>query len=138
MRLNDYKIALVNGGYNGIVLSLIINILVVLLRYINFTKDIYYFTGFVFTAITAYLFLRSEKIWSFVISSIFGILLFIVIENILIRTGIINMVLSLASDEASPGEGFAILLMIAFCLMGSFIGVIAAFISTLMKQRECR
>lgn len=132
------KTSLIKGFFCGAIISLIITFSIILFFFIDMTGFYMYFFSFISGGI-AFLFLVDNKVKNFLISFAFSILVFIITEIILSYSGVISTFFQLrygADQLPWAGDGFGMMISILFCLTGSGIGTIVAFIVTLIKRKN--
>jgi hypothetical protein len=132
------KMSLIKGFFCGAIISIIITVSIILFFFIDMTEFYMYFISFISGVITL-LFLVDIKVKNFLISFAFSILVFIITEIILAYSGVILAFFQLrygAGQLPWAGDGFGMAITIVYCLIGSGVGTIVAFIVTLIKRKN--
>lgn len=132
------KRSILKGCLCGISISLIIDATIILFFFTDMTAFLLYLVAFI-SGLSTLLLLITNNIKSILLSLLFSVLSFITAEIVITSLGIIRMFFQLkhgADAEMWAGDGFGMMVVMIYCLAGSAIGTIGAFIVTLIRNNK--
>lgn len=136
MRTNNLKSAIIKGICNGMISATIVNVWVIISLYTSLHSIIFYVMG-VLAAVITYLILKNKVLKFYLVSCLCSVILFLVAEVIISNAGIIPSIYkNIYNDYSiSAGDGFGLMVIYAFNVIGSFVGGTCALITTIINTK---
>jgi hypothetical protein len=134
MRVN--KSVIIKSGICGVLISCLINLSIIVSLYISFPNYIYYAIAITST-ITVLILFDKDRFFNVFISCLVFIPAFLITSLAIEITGIVTIAFKQvhgATAEMWAGDGFGIMIINMFSLVGSFAGGILALIYTEIKK----
>ena len=127
---------IMQGCLCGMFISITINISIIFHFFFDMTTFSICLFPIIAGVIASLLLMTNTYKWFF-ISLLFAIILFILTEIIIVISGVILYFYQIhygADQFPWAGDGFGMMFLTMFCLFGSGVGILAAFIATTIKR----
>lgn len=134
----NYKDFIIRGGACGVITSLIITFWIIVVLYFQI-KGLLCLFMVLSTAFISWLLISSQDIRAFIITWIISIGCFVITHLLIDISNIIDIIFKQIHGldvKMWAGDGFGILVVHMFNYFGSLVGIIAAFITTLIKKNK--